>query len=69
MIISGQAEFPDASVAEKVRLLRADGGIVEDLVPDPGGGYSFTVPDVGPYYVVISAISQRALAHGPVNAV
>lgn len=70
MIISGQAEFPDATIATNVRLVRSiDGAFEQDVTPDPSGAYSATVPDIGPYYVYIIAPGQRAFAHGPVNAI
>jgi len=70
MIISGQAEFTDATIASNVRLIRSNTGDFEqDIAPAVDGSYSATVPDIGPYYVTITAPGQRAFAHGPINAI
>ena len=70
MVITGIAEFPDGTVAERVRVL-ASGSYawVADVVPDPDHTYTVTVPDAGTYYVWIEAVGQVTLALGPTYAV
>jgi hypothetical protein len=69
MIISGEAKFTDGTLAENIRIIRISGDHDQDLTPDGTGAYTATVPDVGPYYVIITAQDQRALAHGPIIAI
>jgi len=70
MELIGDALMDDGSVAVNVRLLRSTSGAFEsDSAPDVDGGFAVTVPDVGPWYVVVTSPGRVPLAHGPVNAV
>jgi len=70
MELNGDALMDDGSVAENVRLLRsATGAFESDSAPGAGGAFAIAVPDVGPWYVVITRAGRVPLAHGPVNAV
>ena len=69
MVITGEAKFDAGGVAENIRVLGSTDGVFEsDTVPGVDGGYSITVPDVGPWYVVITRTGQVPLVHGPINA-
>ena len=70
MELIGDALMDDGSVADNVRLLRGTSGAFEsDSAPGADGAFSIAVPDVGPWYVVITRPGRVPLAHGPVNAV